>query len=57
MNGGGEVLTLCWYTGVRHGFEVHFHYFRYIDGWVIATDQCAQIEKFGVFRKICPKKQ
>ena len=44
-----KFLTLCWYTGVCHGFEVHFHHFRYIDGWVIATDQCAQIEKLVCF--------
>ena len=42
---GGGVLTLCWYTPMCHGFEVHFHHFRYIDGWVIARGQGAQIEK------------
>ena len=51
----GGVLLFCWYTGMCDGFEVHFRHFRYIDGWVITTDQCAQIEKFGVFGKFSLK--
>ena len=46
MRGGG-VLTDKWYTGMLKGFEVHFHKFWYIDGWVIVTYPMQPICKIG----------
>ena len=35
--------------GYCQGFKMHFHRFRYIDGWVIATEQCAQMKTWVLF--------
>ena len=52
----GRVLTLCWCTEMLHGYEVHFHQYRHINGWIFATDLCAQIKKRWCFWKTLSEK-
>ena len=57
LPGGGG--NFSHYVGIQvlcHGFEVHFLHLRYIDEWVIGTNQCLQIGKKRCFLKIWPIK-